>query len=66
MTLEDVKYIVETYEWYQNHYHELYITFAYDEEQTGIPNPYEKIGKNDICKDVLRAYNRMKKLSKKL
>lgn len=60
MTWQDIKTIVELYEHFSEEADRNYREWSMDEDQTGIPNPFD-ISMEDLCKDVLVAFNRNKK-----
>ena len=60
LTWQDIKTIVELYEHFEEEMDRKYLEWQMDEDQTGIPNPFE-VSKEDICKDVLIAFDRGKK-----
>ena len=55
MTIEDVKEIVELYHHFEDQYNEWYREWQMDEDQIGVPNPFDKTHE-EICEDVLGAY----------
>ena len=60
MTWQDIRTIVELYEQFYEETRKNYLEWQMDEDQRGIPNPFD-LSMEDICKDVLLAFNRMKK-----
>ena len=60
MTWQDIRTIVELYEHFSEEAERNYREWSMDEDQTGIPNPFD-ISKEDICKDVLVAFNRARR-----
>lgn len=61
MTWQDIKTIVELYEHFEEEAERNYMEWQMDEDQTGIPNPFDK-SMEDICKSVLCAFKKSKKV----
>lgn len=57
MDYETVKEIVELYEYLENEERTAEREWAMDEDQTGIPYPYE-LTREDLYRDVAAVYNK--------
>lgn len=57
LSWKDVDYLQFLYEDYDRWLTEKYREWQFDEDQTGLPNPYDE-SREDICKEVLHRFNR--------
>lgn len=59
LTVDDIRLIVELYEEYSDEVDRDYRDWQMDEDQTGIPNPFDH-SREEICGEVLRRFNRIR------